>query len=127
MILAIAAGVAVASPQEVLDDLKPDGLIQGCYSLADYDAALGAIPPSDAQYSDYAQQIEQAKIDHVKTDGGPCPNDPTATAPETGSDSNTAGYVVWGVVGGAIAIAAALGGVLARRSRQAGGRDGSDG
>jgi hypothetical protein len=107
LVLLIAASVAIASPADVTKDLD-DGIIQRCHSVADYDEALRQLPPTDPQYSSDADTIADGKINHVC--GG--------VKPSSGDDSNTAGYVVWGVVGGAIAIAAALGSVLARKSRR---------
>jgi hypothetical protein len=109
LVLLVASSAAIASPADVINDLNDNGTIQRCHSLADYDEALKQLPPDSPQYSFAPDIIAQAKIDHV------CAG---AVTDPGGDDSNTAGYVVWGVVGAAIAIAAALGSVLARRSRR---------
>jgi hypothetical protein len=107
LVLLVAASVAMASPADVRKDLE-DGIINRCHSQADYDEALRQLPPDSPSYSFESDVIAQAKVEHVC---GGVPN-------VSGDDSNTAGYVVWGVVGGAIAIAAAFGSVLARKSRR---------
>ena len=108
----------MATGKQVLSDLNDNGLIDHCYTLPEFDAALKLLSVDDGQYDNKADTIRQGKLDHLKAPGLACPN-PTTSTPVSGSgtDSSVPGYVLWGIVGGAIGLAAVVGGVLARKSR----------
>ena len=108
----------MATGKQVLSDLNDNGLLDRCYTLPEFEDALNLLSGDDGQYDVKADTIKQGELDHLKAPGLACPN--PVVAPGTGgggSDSSVPGYVLWGIVGGAIGLAAVIGGVLARKSR----------
>ena len=111
-----AAGMATG--KQVLADLNDNGLLDRCYTLPEFENALTLLSGEDGQYDVKADTIRQGELDHLKAPGLACPNPVSSSGKgATGTDSSVPGYVLWGIVGGAIGLAAVIGGVLARKSR----------
>lgn len=108
----------MATGKQVLADLNDNGLLDRCYTLPEFENALTLLSGEDGQYDVKADTIRQGELDHLKAPGLACPNPISSSGTgATGTDSSVPGYVLWGIVGGAIGLAAVIGGVLARKSR----------
>ncbi|HWH13888.1 MAG TPA: hypothetical protein VNT51_04020 [Miltoncostaeaceae bacterium] len=105
---------AVASPQDVLDDYADNGVIDRCYSDAEFEGALDLIRPDQEQYGAARDVIEtrQAECATASADGG-------EAAPEDEDDDD--GVLLW-IVLGVIAVALIGGGAAAAARRRGGGR-----
>jgi hypothetical protein len=73
---------ALAGGADVISDYNDNGQIDGCYTLDEYDAAVGLLGEDDPQYGETFDAIQDARLANVVAEQGqPCPE---GTAPATG-------------------------------------------
>jgi Tfp pilus assembly protein FimT len=108
--VSVMAGTASANGKDVMRDLKADGVIDKCYSAAEFTRALELARNEDAQYAATVDAIREKKAECNGT-AAPAPVD--AGAKKDGG-SNTA---LWAIVVAALAAGAVAFGVAARKRR----------
>jgi hypothetical protein len=72
LVMGAFAMPAFAGGNQVLADYEDNGQIDGCYTLAEYEAALKAIRPDQQQYGAAVDVIRQAELTNIRRPGGAC-------------------------------------------------------
>jgi hypothetical protein len=122
MLVMVALGLlglsatALAGGQDVLNDAKDNQRVDGCYSRAEFRAALRLANEDQRLYSYEIEAIQEAQITHVTVPGEPCGSGRSIPAhPRTdGSDGGAA--PLWAGVLAAVGLVSAGAGLRARRS-----------
>jgi hypothetical protein len=104
----VVTGPAFASGKDVIRDQRADGVIDKCYSAAEFTRALELARNEDAQYAAIVDAVNEKRFEC--TGGAP----PVATTPTKDGGSNTA---LWAIVVAALAAGAVAFGVAARKRR----------
>jgi hypothetical protein len=105
----VVAGPAFAAGADVLRDYKEGGVIDQCYSDAEFNDALKLARKDTAQYGAAPDAIAEKQIE--------CAENPTAAPAATDSDGGGANTALWAIVVGALAAGAVAFGVAARKRR----------
>jgi len=92
---------ALASAQEVIEDYRDDGQIQGCYSAQDFTRAVEELDPQEGIYEQARDIIRAAQV-RCAAEGG-------------GGDDGGSGAGVWIGIVVAVGVVALGAGALARR------------
>ena len=115
---------AMGSGADVIGDYNDNGQIDGCYTLGEYDAAVGLVGQDDPLYGETLDAIQDGRLANVVArEGDPCPEGtPPATGDRPASDDGSGG--AGGILIGVLVVAAlgAVGAGLLVRAR--GGQDG---
>ena len=104
----VVTGPAFANGKDVIRDYKADGVIDTCYSAAEFTRALELARNEDAQYAAVVDAVNEKRFE---CSGGAAPE---ATTPTKDGGSNTA---LWAIVVAALAAGAVAFGVAARKRR----------
>ncbi len=105
----VVTGPAFASGKDVIRDYKDGGVIDKCYSAAEFTRALELARNEDAQYAAVVDAVNEKRFE---CNGGAPP--PVAATPTKDGGSNTA---LWAIVVAALAAGAVAFGVAARKRR----------
>ncbi len=106
----VFTAAAVASPEDVINDVKDNGAIDSCHSRADYDTAQKSLEP--VAYGEELETIDAAMANPalVGTAERPCPS----AAPE----SDDSGIGAAALIGIPAAVLLLVGAILAARRRR---------
>jgi hypothetical protein len=115
-VLTVVPVPVLGTAQEVIEDYRDDGQIQGCYSTEDFNQAVRELDPNEGIYEVARDVIRQAQAR-------------CAAAGETSSDDGGSGAGVWIGIVIAVGLVALGAGALARRrgGNREGGGSGTDG
>jgi hypothetical protein len=114
LLLAALVPSAMGAGRDVLSDYEDNGVINGCYTLAEYREALRIARADQAQYGSALERIAEARATRVKRPGETCEPLPTEPAATEDDDSGVS-PILWVVIG-LVVVGVAMGaGALARR------------
>jgi hypothetical protein len=116
------SATALAGGQDVLNDAKDNQRVDGCYSRADFRAALRLANEDQRLYSYEIEAIQDAQISHVKVPGEPCGSGRSIPATPRPDHSGGGTGALWaGLLAGVGAVSVGAG----LRARRSGRGDGS--
>jgi len=110
----VFAAAAMAVPRDVLADYADNGVLDRCYTDAEYEGALDLVRSDQEQYGAARDVIETAQAECATAAAG----DQALDAEDDGDGGNTLLWIVLAVLG----VAVLGGGAAAAGRRRAGGR-----
>jgi hypothetical protein len=123
MLVMVALGLlglsatALAGGQDVLNDAKDNQRVDGCYSRADFRAALRLANEDQRLYSYEIEAIQDAQISHVTVPGEPCGSGRSVPATPRSDDSGGGAAPLWAGLLAGVGVVSAGAGLRARSRR----------